>query len=311
MKVFISKAFPAEHGALLSQRGYEVKYGSDFAKARGADAILTFLTDRIDKKIMESIGPQLKIIGNCAVGTDNIDLAAAQEKGILVTNTPNVLTEAVAEHAVAMTLGIVRHIAQADAFMRQGKYRGWEMELFLGTELRGKTLGIIGHGRIGCRTAEIFQKGFDMNIVYTDAVRDEAQEEKCRITFMSLLDLLKTADVVSVHVPLLSTTRHLIGQNEFQMMKETSFFVNTSRGPIVDEKALVEALKAGKIQGAALDVFEEEPRLAPGLAKLGNVLLTPHMSSATKEARGNMAAMTVNNIIAALSGATPPNLVQA
>ncbi|MBI4122835.1 MAG: D-glycerate dehydrogenase [Parcubacteria group bacterium] len=309
MKVFVSKTFPAEHGALLSQRGYDVEFGSDFAKARGADAILTFLTDRIDKRIMESIGPQLKIIGNCAVGTDNIDLAAAREKGILITNTPNVLTEAVAEHAVAMTLGIARHVAQADAFMRQGKYRGWEMDLFMGTELRGKMLGIIGHGRIGCRTAEIFQKGFDMNIVYTDTVRNEAQEEKCHITFMSLLDLLKTADVVSIHVPLLPTTRHLVGQNEFQIMKETSFLVNTSRGPIVDEKALVEALKAGKIKGAALDVFEEEPRLAPGLTKLGNVLLTPHIASATKEARGNMAAMTVNNIIAALSGQTPPNLV--
>lgn len=311
MKVFVSNTFPAEHAEVLRQRGYEVEQGSDFAKAKGAAAILSFLTDRIDRRIMESAGSQLKIIANCAVGVDNIDLAAAKERGIMVTNTPNVLTEAVAEHAVALTLGIARRISEADGFTRQGKYKGWEMDLFLGTELRGKTLGIVGHGRIGCRTAEILQRGFDMNVVYTDAVRNEAQEEKCHIIFMSLLDLLKTSDVVSIHVPLLPTTFHLIGEKEFQIMKQTSYLVNTSRGPIVDEKALVRALEEKRIKGAALDVFEEEPKLAPGLKKLNNVLLTPHIASATKEARGNMAAMAVNNIIAALSGATPPNLIQA
>lgn len=311
MKVFVSDTFPAEHVEVLRQRGYDVEQGRDFAKAKGASALLSFLTDTIDRSIMESVGPQLKIIANCAVGVDNIDIAAAKERGIMITNTPNVLTEAVAEHAVALTLGIARRIAEADVFTRQGKYKGWEIDLFLGTELRGKTLGIIGHGRIGCRTAEILQRGFDMNVVYTDAVRNEAQEEKCRIIFMPLLDLLKTSDVVSIHVPLLPTTRHLIGEKEFQIMKQTSYFINTSRGPIMDEKALVKALEEKRIKGAALDVFEEEPRLASGLTKLSNVLLTPHIASATKEARGNMAAMAVNNIIAALSGATPPNLIQA
>ena len=182
-------------------------------------------------------------------------------------------------------------------FVRKGKFRGWEPNLFLGTELKGKTLGLVGHGRIGCRTAKIMQKGFGMRVIYYDAVRDQAREEQCGITYASLEQLLKEADVVSLHVPLLPSTEHLIGEKELRLMKPTSYIVNTARGPVIDEKALVKALQEKRIAGAALDVFEEEPKLASGLAKLENVLLTPHIASATNEAREQMATMAAQNII--------------
>lgn len=310
MKIFVTKKFPPEKIELLRKRGYEVESTDDFRKARGAVAILSILTDKIDRDVMERAGSQLRVIANCAVGVDNVDVKAAKELGIMVTNTPDVLTEAVAEHAVALTLGITRRLAEADKFVRQGKYRGWDLQLFLGVELKGKTLGILCHGRIGCRTADIFQKGFGMQVLYFDSMRNEERERQCGITFVELSDLLAQADFVSCHVPFLPTTHHLIGEKQLHLMKRTSYLVNTSRGPVVDEDALVKALQGGRIRGAALDVFEEEPRLAAGLAKLDNVLLTPHIASATMEARENMMASAVENLVAVLSGATPPNLVQ-
>ncbi len=310
MRIFVTKKFPPEKMELLRKQGYEVVPTDTFRNARGAHALLSVLTDKIDRDVMERAGPQLKVIANCAVGVDNVDMKAAKELGIMVTNTPDVLTEAVAEHAVALALGIARHLAKADRFMRQGKYRGWDLQLFLGAELKGKTLGILGHGRIGCRTADIFKQGFGMRVLYFDVKRNEEQEQRCGITFAELADLLKQADVVSIHVPLLPTTRHIIGEEQLRLMKQTSYVVNTSRGPVVDEEALVKALQKRQIAGAALDVFEKEPNLAAGLAKLDNVLLTPHIASATAEARENMMALAIENLVAALSGSTPPNLVQ-
>ncbi len=241
-KVFVSKQAPQKAVQLLQSAGFEVEVG-DMKNAKNADALFSLVIDRIDAKLMEA-SPQLKVVSNMAVGLDNIDQEAAK-------NTPDVLTESVAEHAALLILGIARKISQADVFVRKGKFRGWEPNLFLGTELKGKTLGLVGHGRIGCRTAKIMQKGFGMRVIYYDAVRDQAREEQCGITYASLEQLLKEADVVSLHVPLLPSTEHLIGEKELRLMKPTSYIVNTARGPVIDEKALVKALQEKRIAGAA------------------------------------------------------------
>jgi len=295
LKVFVSKQAPQKAVQLLQSAGFEVEIG-DMRKAKNADALFSLVIDKVDVKLMEA-SPQLKVVSNMAVGLDNIDQEAAKQRGIAVKNTPDVLTESVAEHAVLLILGIARKVSQADMFVRKGKFKGWDPQLFLGTELKGKTLGLVGHGRIGCRTAEIMQKGFGMRVIYYDALRDQVREEQCGITYASLEQLLKEADVVSLHVPLLPTTKHLIGDKELGLMKPTSYIVNTARGAVIDEKALVKALNEKRITGAALDVFEEEPKLASGLAKLENVLLTPHIASATNEARERMAVLAAQNII--------------
>jgi glyoxylate reductase len=299
--VFVNKGVPEKAVQLLNARKYLVVQGKNIKnEGKGAHGILCLLTDKVDAKTMDVIGPQLKIISNMAAGLDNIDLAAAKKRNIIVGNTPGVLTEAVAEHAVALLLALARRIVEGDSFMRKKKYKGWRPDLLLGKELQGKVLGIVGHGRIGCRVADILQKGFSMRALYYDVVRDRKAEETCAITFASLSDLLRNSDAVSLHVPLLPSTRHLISRKELVMMKRTAYLVNTSRGAVIEEKALVAALKKGEIAGAGLDVFEEEPKLAPGLAKLGNVVLSPHLGSATKEARGAMAEMAAKNIIVAL-----------
>ncbi|MDO8633649.1 MAG: D-glycerate dehydrogenase, partial [Candidatus Wildermuthbacteria bacterium] len=282
-RVFVSKHAPEKAVQLLQSAGFEVEVG-DMKKARNADALFSLVIDRIDAKLMEA-SPQLKVVSNMAVGLDNIDQETAKQRGIVVKNTPDVLTESVAEHAVLLILGITRKVGEAHEFMKRGKFKGWDPALFLGTELKGKTLGLVGHGRIGCRTAEIMQKGFEMRVIYYDALRDQAREEQCGITYVSLEQLLQEADVVSLHVPLLPTTKHLIGEKELRLMKPTSYIVNTARGAVIDERALAKALKERVIQGAALDVFEEEPRITKDLLKLENVLLTPHIASATNEAR--------------------------
>ena len=298
-KVFITTKIPEKGIEFLKMEGYQVEIGQ-LKNAKGAHALLCMLVDTIDARTMDVIGSQLKVISNMAVGLDNVDLEAAKQRGIKVTNTPDVLTGAVAEHTVALTLGIARRIAEADRFVRQGKFKGWDPLLLLGTELAGKVFGIVGHGRIGCRVADIMQKGFGMSVIYFDAVRDEAKESQCGIRYSQLDNLLKEADVVSLHVPLLPSTRHMIGEKELKMMKKTAYLINTARGAVVDEKALVLALKEKWIAGAALDVFEKEPALSPGLASLQNVVLTPHIASATKEAREHMAELAAQNIIAVL-----------
>lgn len=309
MKVFITTKIPDVGVDLLQKRGYKVEIGSEnsilsygdiMKKGRGSDALLCQLEDRIDGKLLDTIGPQLKVVSNYAVGYDNIDVKEAKNRNIAVTNTPGVLTESVAEHAVGLVLTIARRIVEADRFMREGKYKGFDADLMVGMELAGKVLGIVGHGRIGCRFAEIMQKAFGMEVVYYDVKRDMEAEHGCGILYMPLESLLRKADVVSIHVPLLPETRHLVGEKQFGLMKISAYFINTSRGPIVDENALVRALKENKIRGAALDVFENEPKLAPRLSKLSNVVLTPHIASATKEAREKMAEVAAQNIIAVL-----------
>jgi len=228
-----------------------------------------------------------------------------------VTNTPGVLTETVAEHTFALIMAIARRITEADRFARAGKFTAWGPELLLGTDLSGKTLGIVGLGRIGSRVAYHAVKGFDMNVLYYDVQRNLDFEKEFGATYVSSVDeLLPRCDFVSIHVPLLESTRHLINEERLKKMKPTAYLINTSRGPVVDEKALAAALKDGLIKGAALDVFEFEPEITPELKELDNVILTPHIASATIETRSKMAELAATNIIEALEGRTPPNLVK-
>ena len=310
-KVFVTRKIPESGIELLRKAGLEVEI-SDFdgvlpreqllQKVKGADAILSLLTDKMDAELMDAVGPQLKIIANYAVGYDNINLADAAARKIIITNTPDVLTESVAEHAIALIFALAHRIVESDQYMRDGKYTGWAPMLFLGNDLIGKTLGLVGLGRIGAAVARRLHDGFEMKILYYDAKRNEELEKKYNLQFVDLPSLLKEADFVSVHVPLLPTTKHLIGAEQLAMMKKTAYLINTSRGPIVDENALVAALKTGVIRGAALDVYEQEPKMAEGLAQLPNTVLTPHTASATEETRSAMSELAAKNIIAVLSG---------
>lgn len=309
-KVFITQPIP-EIGVQLLQKQCDVTQNESdkilkklsLTKAvKGSQAILSLLTDHIDGEVMAAAGPQLKIIANYAVGFDNIDIEGAKRRKIVVTNTPGVLTEAVAEHTVALMMAVARRIVESDNFMRAGKYTHWQAKLLLGTELQGKSLGIIGLGRIGSRVAEIAQNGFGMSIIYTDVKRNSQFEKEFKAKYYRLSDLLGHADVVSIHVPLLPTTKHLIDEAHLKIMKKTAILINTSRGPVVDERALVKTLRAKHIAGAGLDVFEFEPKLAAGLKTLSNIVITPHTASATVEARNAMAKIAAENIIAVLSG---------
>ncbi len=329
MKIFVTRPIPDSGIKLLQDKGYEVVVNMEamnrpatkeeilnaLRQAQGEgkpfDALLSVLTEKIDAEIMEAAGSQLKIIANYAVGFDNIDVEAAKQKNILVTNTPGVLTNTVAEHTFALMLAIAHRISEADRFSKEGKYQAWGPELLLGADLSGKTLGIIGLGRIGSRVAHHAVKGFEMKVLYYDVNRNEDFEKEFSAQFVASVDeLLPRCDFVSLHVPLLDSTRHLINEARLKMMKSGAFLVNTSRGPIIDEKALALSLSKGWIAGAALDVFEFEPAITPELKTLDNIILTPHIASATKETRQAMSLLAAQNIIEALEGRVPPNLVK-
>ncbi len=318
-KIFITRQIPDKGVEMLKDKGWDVSIGPEekisreelLEKVKGVEAILSVLTEKIDGQVMEAAGQQLKIIANYAVGYNNIDVAEAQERKIMVTNTPGVLTDAVAEHAVALLFAIAERIVEADRYTRAGKYKAWGPKLLLGADIKGRTLGIVGLGRIGGAVARRMQDGFEVKIVYHDVKRNEEMEKKLKADYRELDDLLKESDFVSLHTALTPKTRHLINAERLAMLKPTAYLINTSRGPVIDEKALVEVLKNKEIAGAALDVFENEPELTPGLAELENVVLTPHIASATRETRDKMAEMAANNVIAALEGQTPPNLVEA
>jgi len=296
-KIYIFHKIP-EIGLKMLQAKFEFS-----KKLKGASAILSLLTDKIDAKTMDKAGKNLKIISNYAVGFDNIDIAAASQRQIMVTNTPGILTNTVAEHTIGLICAIAQRTVEADKFTRKDKFHGWQPMLFLGTDLKNKILGIIGLGRIGQRVAEIAKRGFGMKILYYDKIRNS------KYRFNPIKRILKKADFISLHVPLLPSTNHLIGKKELKSMKKTACLINTARGPIVDEKALVKALKNKQIAGAALDVFEKEPKLARGLNKLNNVVLTPHIASASVETRRKMAVIAAQNIIDALENKKPKFLV--
>lgn len=313
-KVFVTRMIPDAGIKLMQEAGLDVEV-SDFngvlprpqllEKVKGADAILSLLTDKMDAELMDATGPQLKIIANYAVGYDNINLKDAAGHNVIITNTPGVLTESVAEHAIALIFALAHRIVESDQYMRDGKYVGWAPMLFLGNDLIGKTLGLVGMGRIGANVARRLCDGFGMKILYFDRARSEDLEKQYKMEFVDLETLLKNSDFVSIHLPMTPETKHLIGEAQFKMMKKTAYLINTARGPIVDENALVSALKNGDIKGAALDVYEQEPKMAPGLAELPNTVLTPHTASATEETRGAMSELAAKNIIAVLKGEVP------
>jgi glyoxylate reductase len=280
-------------------------------KEKPYDAVLSLLTDTIDGEVFDAV-PTAKIFANYAVGFNNIDVKAAEERGVTITNTPGVLTSSVAEFAIALMLSIAKRIPESERFLRAGKYKGWGPELLLGIDLKGKTLGILGAGRIGYEVARRAHNGLDMNILYYDVKQSPQIEKDLGASFRSTVDeVMKEADVVSIHVPLLPETTHLINAERIAMMKPGAYLINTSRGPVVDEVALVDALKRGVIRGAGLDVFEHEPELAPGLKDLENVVITPHTASATDEARSEMSEVAATNILMFLRGEVPPNAVKA
>jgi len=275
---------------------------------RDREGLISMITDRVDGELLAR-APRLRMIANMAVGFNNIDLKAATSRGIPVSNTPGVLTDATAELAFALLLAAARRIPEMDRRTRAGEFRWWAPMLFLGREVSGKTLGVVGMGRIGKAVARR-AKGFDMRVLYHNRVRlDPAEEQALRAEYADLPTLLREADFVSLHVPLTDETRHLIGPKELALMKPTSYLINTSRGPVVDENALVLALREGRIEGAGLDVYENEPALAPGLAELENVTLLPHVGSGTLETRVRMASLAVENLLAGLRGDRPPNIL--
>ncbi len=277
------------------------------AGVRGRDGVLCILTDTIDDEVLAAAGPRCRVFANYAVGYNNIDIAAATRRRILVTNTPGVLTETTADLAWAALFAVARRIAEGDRLVRAGRWAGWGPMQLLGHDVHGATLGIVGGGRIGAAVAAR-SVGFRMRVLYADAV-DKPELARLGACRVPLDALLRESDFVSIHVPLDDSTRHLIGPRELSLMKPTAYLINTARGPIVDEAALVTMLRERRIAGAALDVYENEPHLTPGLADLDNVVCIPHLGSATQATRSRMAVMAAENLVAALRGVRPPNLV--
>jgi glyoxylate reductase len=275
---------------------------------RDKEGILSMITDTVDEEALDRAN-HLKMIAQFGVGYNNIDVTAATRRGIPVSNTPGVLTDATAELAFALILAISRRLVEGDRMTREGRFRCWAPMLFLGREVTGKTLGIIGMGKIGKAVAQR-AKCFNMPVLYHNRKRMSKSEEKeLMAKYVDMKTLLSQSDFISLHVPLTKETMHLIGNQELSLMKPTAYLINASRGPVVDEKALLQALKKNKIGGAGLDVYENEPALTPGLAELDNVILLPHVGSGTLETRFRMASMAVENLIAGLSGKVPPNIV--
>ncbi|MGH2395420.1 MAG: 2-hydroxyacid dehydrogenase, partial [bacterium] len=272
------------------------------------DGLLSLLTDRVDDELMD-LAPDLKIVSNLAVGFDNIDVPAATRRRIVVTNTPDVLTETVADFAFCLLLAAGRRLVAGDAYVRAGKWKTWALMLLAGQDLYGATLGLIGLGRIGSAVARR-AKGFEMRVIYYDPYRREDIEKQLGIEYREMNEVLREADFISVHVPLMESTRHLISHDQFRLMKKTAVFVNTSRGPVVDQRALAEALQARQIFAAGIDVFEKEP--VPDdepLLKLDNVVVAPHIASASVPTRVRMATLAAENLVAVLQGKRPPNPV--
>jgi glyoxylate reductase len=277
-------------------------------KVRNKDGLLSLLVDTIDREVLEA-APHLRIIANCAVGFDNIDLVFARRRRILVTNTPGVLTETTADLTWTLLLAVARRIPEAEKFTRAGRFKGWALDLFLGKEVSGKRLGIVGMGRIGRAVAQK-AKAFRMNVTYYDLHRLNREEEKyLGVSFLPLDEVLAGSDFITVHASLTPETHHLISTPEFMKMKKEAILVNVARGPIVDERALVEALQEQRIWGAGLDVYEHEPKIESELKKLRNVVLLPHIGSATYETRLRMALMAAKNLVQGLNGERPDNAI--
>jgi glyoxylate reductase len=272
------------------------------------DGLLSMITDTVDEEVLGRAN-RLKMIAQFGVGYNNIDVTAATKRGIPVSNTPGVLTDATAELAFALILAISRRLVEGDRMTREGRFRCWAPMLFLGREVTGKTLGVIGMGKIGKAVAQR-ARCFNMPILYHNRSRmSKSAEKELMAKYVDMKTLLSQADFITLHVPLSDQTRHLIGSQELSLMKPTAYLINTSRGPVVDEQALLETLRNGRIGGAGLDVYENEPALTPGLVELENVILLPYLGGGTLETRIRMANMAVATLNAGLSGKVPPNLV--
>ena len=315
MKIFVTRKIP-EPGLDLIRKEHELEinpYNRVLTKeeivegVRGKDGLLCLLTDQIDREIITSES-KLKMIANYAVGYNNVDVETATRRGIPVSNTPGVLTDATAEMAWALLFSAARCIAEGDRFTRAGRFKGWDPMLMLGQDISNKTLGIIGAGRIGTALG-LKSKGFNMEVLYVNKRENEALEREVNARKVEIREVLKKSDFISLHVSLSESTRHMIGEKELKMMKENAILINTSRGPVVDEQALIKALKEKWIFGAGLDVYEHEPGVSTELKNLDNVVLQPHSASATIETRTKMALMAAENMVAGLKGEIPPNCV--
>jgi glyoxylate reductase len=276
-------------------------------RAKDKDGLICLLTEKINEELLGA-APKLRIAANVAVGFDNIDVASCTKRGVAATNTPGVLDETTADFAWTLMMAVARRLSEGEALARSGNWKNWDLDQLVGTDVWGKTLGIVGFGRIG-RAVARRASGFQMKVIYTDAVRAaEGVEKELKAEFRDMNTLLAEADFVSLHVPLLPETRGLFGAEKFSRMKPTAFLINTSRGPVVQEAALVAALEGKKIAGAGLDVYENEPQIHPGL-KRTNVVLAPHIASASLETRTKMACMAAENVLALFKGERPPNIL--
>lgn len=318
MKILVTRQIPGDEVKKLIDAGHEV-HVSEFnrpltatelvEKIKGMDAVLSLLTDKIDGDVMDAAGPGVKIISNYAVGFDNINVKDATDRGIVVANTPcDEVNIAVAEHTIALLTNLARRVTESDRAVHDGAYKGWEPGIFLGNQIKGKTLGIIGLGRIGEMVAEI-AVSMGLNILYNKSHPDPEIESKLGIKFASLDDLLSNSDFISLHVPLTEETRHMLNSLTFPKIKKGSYLINTARGAVVDEHALVDVLRSGQLAGAALDVFDNEPNVNPELIGMENVILTPHIASGTREARAKMGELAVNAILNLTKNEKPENIV--
>jgi len=318
-KVYVTRDMP-ERGLRIIKEKFDAEIWPEYApppkkviieKAAKVDALATLLSDKIDAEVFDA-APNLKIVAQMAVGFDNIDLAEATKRGIYVTNTPGVLTETTADFAWTLLMAVARRVVEGDKYVRTGQWKvGWHPMMLQGRDIYGATLGIVGLGRIGCAIAKR-AKGFDMKVLYNDVIRRPDFEKEYGIEFVDADYLFKNADFITVNVPLMKETHHLVNEKKLRMMKKTAYIINNARGPVVDEKALYKALKEDWIAGAGLDVFEQEPTSMDNpLLKLDNVVVAPHISSASYETRSKMAEMTAENLVAFFEGKSPPNLVNA
>lgn len=318
-EVFITRRIFPEAKDKLEEEGIEYEIndtgkileGEELLKGlEGKDGLICLLNDEVGPEVLDA-SSDLEIVANLGVGYDNIDVEAATERGIMVTNTPGVLTETTADLSFGLLLAAARRIPEADTFVREGKWDGWELiQPQQGVDVNGKTLGVVGMGRIGSAVARRGHFGFDMDVLYYSRTRKEDLEDELGAEYVELDRLLRESDFVSLHTPLTSETEGMIGERKLALMKEDAILINVARGPVVDEAALVEALESDEIRGAGLDVFEEEPEAHPGLKDLKeSVVLAPHIGSASRETRMEIAEIGVKNAIAALNGEEPPNLI--
>ncbi|MHA1555509.1 MAG: 2-hydroxyacid dehydrogenase [Candidatus Heimdallarchaeota archaeon] len=317
-KVLLTRKIPQPAIDYMLEKGIDLEINAEDRvlthaeikeRVKGKDGLICLLTDSIDGDIMEAAGPKLKIIANYAVGYNNIDVQEASKRKIPVTNTPGVLTETTADLAVALLLSIGRRIVESDKYTRDGKFKGWGPMLHLGNDIHGKTLGVIGCGRIGSAVARRLAKGFNMKVLYNNTKKLPDLENELGLEFASVEEILTKSDYVTLHVPLTEKTKHMIGEKELALMKPTAVLINTSRGSVIVESALVKALQEKRIAGAALDVYEFEPKLSSGLKELDNVIITAHIGTGTIDTRTKMGMMVGEDLLSGLNNKQPENCI--